>query len=327
MIIYETLLKAKESSITSLAGIYYFRNKLNNKYYIGRSFCIKDRFFSHYRNFINHKDYPIYKAIEKYGEENFEFAILEEYLIENNKNIINKLLDEKEIYYIEKYNSYGSSGYNQTLGGDGGILGYKMTESQKEKISQSVKQKARDGRNTVYLYNALEDSYLTFDTCVDAASYLNISRDVLVSNLRGNSKICLNKYIIAKSEEILKQKIEYYKNNKDSNKGKFEIKYSLEEYIKVKEKYPNLTVKELAKILDVCPKTIYNYEHSLENPSFIFKGFKCKILNIETGEEQIVTAKEGAQLFNIQSDTFRKTVNKYSKSGTIYKKKYKLIKL
>jgi len=327
MIIYETLLKAKESLLPSLAGIYYFKNKINNKYYVGRSFCIKDRFFAHYRNFIEHKNYPIYKAIEKYGEENFEFAIIETYIIKNNKIEISKLLDEKEIYYIEKYNSYGSSGYNQTLGGDGGILGYKMTENQKEKISQAVKRRARDGRNIVYLYNALDDSYLTFNTCVDAASYLDISRDALVSNLRGNSKICVNKYIIAKSEEILQQKIEYYKNNKDSKKGKFEIKYTIEEYLKIKEKYPDLTAKELAKMLNVCPKTIYNYEHSLENPSFVFKGFKCKILNIETGEEQIVTAKEGAQLFNVQSDTFRSTVNKYSKSGTIYKKKYKLIKL
>ena len=42
------------------------------------------------------------------------------------------LQQENTEYYIEKYNGY-TNGYNCTKGGDGGILGYKMTDEQKEK--------------------------------------------------------------------------------------------------------------------------------------------------------------------------------------------------
>lgn len=57
------------------------------------------------------KNYPIYRAIRKYGVENFYYEILEDDIPLNQ-------LDEKEIYYIEKYNSY-KKGYNSTKGGDG----------------------------------------------------------------------------------------------------------------------------------------------------------------------------------------------------------------
>ena len=74
----------------------------------------------------NRYDNPIYRALRKYGWENFEWGILETFtdeLYEDRK----KKLDEAEIFYIKKYNSYGATGYNQTRGGDGGIEGYKFT--------------------------------------------------------------------------------------------------------------------------------------------------------------------------------------------------------
>lgn len=52
----------------------------------------------------------MYRAFRKYGLENFSFEILEQCKIDK--------LSEKEIFYIEKYNSY-KNGYNQTLGGEG----------------------------------------------------------------------------------------------------------------------------------------------------------------------------------------------------------------
>lgn len=53
---------------------------------------------------------PLYQAIRKYGVENFSFEVLEE--------CDTSLLDEKEVYYINLYNSY-KEGYNATLGGQG----------------------------------------------------------------------------------------------------------------------------------------------------------------------------------------------------------------
>lgn len=53
---------------------------------------------------------PLYKAIAKYGMENFSIETIEE--------VEDDFLGEREIYWINYYNSY-SKGYNATLGGDG----------------------------------------------------------------------------------------------------------------------------------------------------------------------------------------------------------------
>ena len=47
---------------------------------------------------------------------------------------------EKEIFYIQQYNSYkkNDKGYNMTLGGDG-THGYVFTKADKKKISQRQK--------------------------------------------------------------------------------------------------------------------------------------------------------------------------------------------
>ena len=47
--------------------------------------------------------------MRKYGTGHFHIELVEE---TNNPN-------EREIYWIEQYNSYGSNGYNATKGGDG----------------------------------------------------------------------------------------------------------------------------------------------------------------------------------------------------------------
>ena len=65
----------------------------------------------------------ISKAIQKYGEENFKFFILEE--VENND-----LLDEKEIFWIAEKNSY-YHGYNSTKGGKAHI-GYRIPYEMEE---------------------------------------------------------------------------------------------------------------------------------------------------------------------------------------------------
>lgn len=51
----------------------------------------------------------IYRAIRKYGLENFTFEVLEE--------CPSELLNEREIYWINYFDSY-YNGYNCTLGGN-----------------------------------------------------------------------------------------------------------------------------------------------------------------------------------------------------------------
>ena len=121
--------------------IYKVTNISNNKIYIGKTIQDFEKYKrTHISNALNNVDSKygrkprvFYNAIRKHGYENFEWEILE---ICQNKNELN----EKEIFYIEKYNSY-STGYNMTKGGDGGngTTPYIRNEEIKEKISLSLK--------------------------------------------------------------------------------------------------------------------------------------------------------------------------------------------
>ncbi len=110
-----------------LCGIYMIRNKVNNNVYIGQAVDIYYRWKWGHINYLNkniHSNEHLQRAWNKYGQNNFEFKIIEECLKEQ--------LNEKEIYWIAYYDSF-NNGYNQTLGGSGN-LGLQHSEETKEKI-------------------------------------------------------------------------------------------------------------------------------------------------------------------------------------------------
>lgn len=108
--------------------IYTFKNKLNDKVYVGQT-CrtFKERMGEHLR----HKNTVLGKALAKYGIDNFEYKIIDE-----AKTI--EELNEKEIFWIEKLNSITPYGYNLCKGGNN-TLGYNHTEESKEKMRLSKK--------------------------------------------------------------------------------------------------------------------------------------------------------------------------------------------
>lgn len=99
-----------------MIGIYKIENLVNHKCYIGQAVDINKRWRRHRETYTDttsrEYEYPIYRAMRKYGIENFSFEIVEECLREE--------LNEKERFYIEKYDTF-FGGYNQTLGGDGAV--------------------------------------------------------------------------------------------------------------------------------------------------------------------------------------------------------------
>lgn len=101
--------------------IYKITCKINNKIYIGiTSNGVENRWKQHIRTAYNtnHKDANsiFKKAIRKYKPENFTIDIIDTAQSEQEA-------EEKEIYYIKKYNTFAfdnnSNGYNSTRGGDG----------------------------------------------------------------------------------------------------------------------------------------------------------------------------------------------------------------
>lgn len=117
-----------------MIGIYKITNKVNNKCYIGQSIHIERRWRDHKNKAFssNDKNYenPLYRAIRKYGLDNFSFEVLESCSINE--------LDDKEKYYIQLYESYTKKGYNQDEGGSGAKHG-KLTWDKVYKIKEKLK--------------------------------------------------------------------------------------------------------------------------------------------------------------------------------------------
>ena len=92
--------------------IYIIKNKINEKVYIGQTLLsVEERFKQHTKPSNSKKHYKIYKAMNKYSVENFYYEILESDVSEEDIN-------EREIFWIEKYDSF-KNGYNSNPGGYG----------------------------------------------------------------------------------------------------------------------------------------------------------------------------------------------------------------
>ena len=90
--------------------IYIIKNDINDKVYIGQAKDSKERFQSHCKpSAATLNNELIGKAIQKYGREHFWYEILEHQVEDYN---------EKEIYYIKKFNSVAPHGYNLLEGGE-----------------------------------------------------------------------------------------------------------------------------------------------------------------------------------------------------------------
>lgn len=142
-----------------MVGIYKITNKINGHSYIGQSIDIKRRWRDHKSKWVN-QNYPLQKAFKKYGMKNFSFEVLEECNV--------KELDEKEIYYINKFDTY-NNGYNATTGGQGtpnGII--KISEKELNEI-----------------FDLLENSNLTQK---EIAEIYNVGMDTISDINYGNSR-------------------------------------------------------------------------------------------------------------------------------------------
>lgn len=120
------------NNASPICCIYMIKNTTNNKVYIGSTKNYKNRIYSHKSLLKNNKHHSKRLQLEwnKYGEENFEWTII--------VNIVDeKLLKNKEQYYIDFYESYKDEfGYNEYPNSQS-PLGYKYSDEYRKKLSES----------------------------------------------------------------------------------------------------------------------------------------------------------------------------------------------
>jgi group I intron endonuclease len=116
-----------------MIGVYFIKNLINDKVYVGSSQDIERRFYlhKHYLNKGKHINQHLQNAWNEYGEENFSFSILEQ--IDNIEQLL-----EKEKECIIHYNSINREfGYNICEDTTAPMVGRKHSEFSKQKMIQS----------------------------------------------------------------------------------------------------------------------------------------------------------------------------------------------
>lgn len=186
-------------------GIYLITNKINNKHYVGQTIHLRRRILKHIRDSLNNvrvEHILLYRAFNKYGIDNFEVTVL--YEVEYS-DTVKQILDEKETAYIKEYDSYGKNGYNQTVGGDAGVLGYKMTQEQREKIRQATLANCTN-RKYCYAKNLTTGEITSYQSVTEMSEKLSIPRTGISKCLSGKQKKVSNKtysYLCATNKETL----------------------------------------------------------------------------------------------------------------------------
>lgn len=126
----------------NVCGIYCIRNMINQKVYIGKSINIRERIWNHISS-LNSKNKKrenqhFINAWWKYGNENFEYFVLE--IIDKNQENIENIFKDKELFWMDYYQSYNrDKGYNLRRDSSTGMI-----TSEETKIKLSISRKKRD---------------------------------------------------------------------------------------------------------------------------------------------------------------------------------------
>lgn len=226
-------------------AIYKFKNKINGKYYIGKTTTsVRKRVIEHMttsRPWTKARKGHFQKALYKYGFENFEFSIIEEGITDED------LLNKREIYWIGYYKSdHKEFGYNMTPGGEGNTnkefnrlcverlrkanTGSKRSQESKQLMSIIQKKKHEDPKRRQQFLESAQKAWKQNERRVVKLD-LNYNLICTYDSLVKASKDIYNKRHCALSRNL------QYKNNKINGFKKDNYIYMLEEdYIKRMQK-------------------------------------------------------------------------------------------
>lgn len=296
------------SEYRNKAGIYKWENKINHKCYIGQAKDLNRRLIHHFSNIKTGRyNSPLYKAVAKYGINNFDITIVE--VLEASDDL-NKRLDEREIYYIEYYKSY-KEGYNQTKGGDGGITGYKFTEEQRNKVSENSKRQAASSYKSVFLYDTVNRSTLIVKSISAAAELLSTTHSQ-ISRICSWDQLLLNgRFIGAHNKQQLKQRIIYFYVNKNVVRTEKDCAFRKKPALGLKRHFNTLSGRKEITVewRNKIKNSLYRYAVEVYENGKLFAYYD----NTEHANEFFGYS---------DSSTVLKTIKRSIRLNSIYKKKY-----
>lgn len=122
---------------TIIRGIIYKRTSPENKCYIGQTIDEHNRNRDWKDIKGKYAGIKIEKARKKFGPENFTYEILFE-IKSFDKNKVMSILNEKEVYFIKKFDSF-YNGYNSNSGGSSSMLNNKLEDKPVIQLSYGLK--------------------------------------------------------------------------------------------------------------------------------------------------------------------------------------------
>lgn len=195
----------------------------NDKLYIGLSNDIRRRMIEHVgRDLKQHPDLLVSKAILKYGIKDIE-------IIETFDVVDRELLKEREIYWIEFYNTFKdrNRGYNMTSGGDGASSGIYNVAS---KLSEDDLEK---------IYNYLQNTNLSYEKIADLthSSYSIVSRINSGCHYHNNNFNYPLRKIRAEKYGLENKHSAFYNREQDLLNLIRDLKDNILDYKELREKY------------------------------------------------------------------------------------------
>ena len=153
-------------------AVYKITNKINNKIYIGSTNDIARRWREHKSHAFNPNcndyNYPLQRAIRKYGLDNFLFEIIQD-------NFLTRYdAEEFEAKMINYYKSNQHEGYNQTNITHNGLT------------DENVRSKLRKKIIAINIENP--DEKIIFNSITEAANTFNTERKSITSCAKGNKR-------------------------------------------------------------------------------------------------------------------------------------------
>lgn len=206
-----------------IQGIYKIINNINKKIYIGSSIDIYSRWHNHSSqlNLKKHINKHLQASWNKYKQNNFSFAIIEE-----TKKYIKKDLFILEAKYITSFNTIDNKiGYNKGIPNEFGhnkpSKGYrKLTDKQKNTQKNKIKRKFK---NVIQINKVTGKFIKEFETSGDASRFMGYPNNKKIQRVLSKGTPSYKGYVYVYKKDYDPEKNYIVEKNRQYKKRRKEV--------------------------------------------------------------------------------------------------------